>query len=825
MTDQTDLSLGYTDGDIDTNNTGAISLNSLVDQRLSRRQTLRSGASAAAVAVFGGTVLTACDEATTSSDAPPTVTAGSSGATTAGRMVTLTGTASDNGTVGAVAWAQTGGPTVTLSSPNANTTTFLAPSVAEPTTLTFRFTAADENAQTTSATTTVTVSPAVLGFTAVPKNRNDIVTVPEGYTVTVMTALGDPLAAGVPAFRNDGSDTDYANRIGDHGDALYWYGLSSSGTRDDNSSTRGLLVQNHENLNVQYLHPAGPTAPGGVRPEAEAIKEIEAHGVSVTEYRRTNGAWAYVQDSAFNRRITPNTPTVLHGPVRGTSWVVTAYSPTGVAGRGTINNCANGHTPWGTNLTCEENWAGYFRRSGDDALRSAKELTSLRRYGVTSSSGNYLWSTVTPADASSTIFRKWDARATAGTPTSDFRNEPFQYGWVVEHDPYDKNAAPRKRTALGRMGHEGAWLSRAEAGKKLAVYMGDDSRGEYFYKYVSNASWDAADATSANRLAMGDKYLDQGTLHVARFNADGTGQWLPLTFGQVPNRPAAGADPEYVFADQADILVNARLAADAVGATGMDRPEWTATNMVNGEVYLTLTNNNATVRPLNGTNAANPRHYNDPKGTSAQRGNPNGHIIRIRENGDDPAAAGFTWDIYLFGAGSDLDPNNINVSGLTAGNDFSSPDGIWFSRPTNPAGLVNPVLWIQTDDGAYTDVTNNQMLAAMPGRVGDGGARTITNTGANGATATQATRVGKPATDATVKRFLIGPVECEITGVDSTPDGRTLFVGIQHPGEDGTPAAPTSNWPANQNGAAPAGTRPRSAVVAITKNDGGVIAL
>ena len=245
-----------------------------------------------------------------------------------------------------------------------------------------------------------------------------------------------------------------------------------------------------------------------------------------------------------------------------------------------------------------------------------------------------------------------------------------------------------------------------------------------------------------------------------------------------------------------------------------------------GEIFLTLTNNTATVRPINGTDAANPRHYNDPKGATAQFGNPNGHILRMREGSDDPAATTFTWDIYLFGADSiDADPANVNLSGLTANNDFSSPDGLWFARPQNASGLVKPVLWIQTDDGAFTDRTNNQMLAAMPGSVGDGSTKTITNTGAAG-TAQQTTRVGAAATDASLKRFLIGPVECEITGVDTTPDGRTLFVGIQHPGEYGPVANPNSHWPDSQaSGTAGATVRPRSAIVAITKNDGGIVAL
>jgi secreted PhoX family phosphatase len=816
---------GYSDGDVDTNHMGNRTLESMAAERFSRRQTLLGSLQATAVAFLGTGLLAACDD-DDSSGGSPLVSAGENAATSAGRLVTLTGAvASFDGATSA--WRQTGGPAVTLTASGRNAS-FIAPAVATATPLTFALEATGSNGMVGASTTTVTVNAAVLGFDAVAKNRTDIVTVPAGYVVTVMTRLGDPLAAGVSAYANDGTDTNFAQRIGDHGDALHWFGLSAGGTRDDISSTRGLLVQNHENLNVQYLHPNGPTnVSSGPRPEAEAIKEIEAHGVSVTEYRDAgNRQWSWVQDSPFNRRITPNTPMTFHGPARGNALLRTAFSNDATQGRGTINNCANGATGWGTMLSCEENWAGYFRRpnSGplsDNAQRSPRELTSLRRYGVTSSTGNYAWSTV-PSDSS--IFRRWDARATGASATEDYRNEPNQFGWVIEIDPYNPASTPRKRTTLGRMGHEGAWLGRLTPGQKVAVYTGDDSRREYLYKFVSDAAWSASDAQAMDRLAVGDKYLDNGTLYVARFDANGTGTWLPLVFGRVPNRSAVGADPEYAFTDQADILVNARLAADAVGATPMDRPEWTAVNPVTGEIYLTLTNNNAAGRPINDTNAANPRHYDDPRGTSNQFGNPNGHIIRLRENGDDNAATAFRWDIYLFGADSaEADPANVNLSGLTADNDFSSPDGLYFSRAQNPAGQVRPLLWIQTDDGAFTDRTNNQMLAALPGTVGDGGAKTITNMGAGGATAQQSTVVGAAASAATLKRFLTGPRECEITGIDSTPDGRTIFVGIQHPGEEGEPGAPTSNWPQSQSGTTSG--RPRSAVVAITKVDGGVVGL
>lgn len=820
MTDLTETPFGYTDGDVDTNHSTAVTLNELADQRYSRRTLLR-GSSALVAATMGGSLLAACDKNEVENDPAPTVSAGAAATTSAGRTVTLTGTATDDKTVSAVSWTQTGGTTVTLSGANTNTATFLAPAVTSATTLTFQFAASDAGGKTSVASTTVTVNPPALGFTAVAKNKLDVVTVPTSYTVSVINRTGDPIAANVPAYKNDGTDTNFAQRIGDHGDALYWYGLSATGTRDPNSSTRGLLVQNHENINDQYLHVNGATTVNGARPESEAQKEIDCHGVSVTEVSEgTNRAWSVKQDSTLNRRITPATPMVFNGPAKGSDLLKTVFSPTGVAGRGTINNCANGTTPWGSALTCEENWAGYFRRSGDTANRTAKEVTALSRYGVTSSTGSYGWSTVVAADSSNTLFRRWDARAGTGTATDDFRNEPNQFGWIVEIDPYAPTSTPRKRTALGRMGHEGCWPGLFVVGKKPAWYMGDDSRREYMYKFVSATAWVAADANATDRLAIGDKYLDAGTLYVAKFNADGTGSWLPLVYGQ---NGLDSSNTTYPFADQADVLVNTRLAADKLGATPMDRPEWTAVNPATGEIYLTLTNNNAAGRPLNGTDAANPRHYNDPKGSASQYGNPNGHIIRIKEA--DTEATSFTWDIYAFGAGADLDPANINLSGLNDTNDFSSPDGLAFARATHAGGQGKPMMWMQTDDGAYTDVTNCMMLAAQPGTVGDGGARTITNTGTGGATATQATRIGA-APGANLRRFLVGPVECEITGVDSTPDGRTLFVGIQHPGEGGTPSAPTSHWPDSQAGGTVAATvRPRSAVVVITKNDGGVVGL
>jgi len=815
---------GYDDGDVDTNRSDNGTLNDLIARRYSRRETLRSGASAAAVAVFGGAFVAACDEPV--KDIFPTVKVTAIGTARAGNIITLTGVASDDHSIASQAFTQESGPTVTLSGASTGVATFMAPAVSAVTNLVFRYSATDDKGQTSSDTITVAIQPAELGFAAIAHSLTDVLMVAPGYTATVLYRLGDPLTAGTAAFKNDGTDTDYAHRAGDHHDGMSFFGLAATGSTPDRASnTRGLLVMNHENVTRNYLHAAGPTSVGGLRPESEVIKEIEVHGVSVVEIKRASdtGAWSYVQDGALNRRVTPLTPTEFSGPVKNNASLKTAYSADGTKGRGTVNNCANGYMAWNTYLTCEENWAGYFRRdAGDDANRAAlygaRAVTALNRYGLNGTrAGNYDWTRVTPADPASTNYAKFNVTidtTKASDGTGDFRFEANQYGWVVEIDPFDASKAPRKRTALGRMNHEGVGAGRMVAGVKPAFYMGDDATNEYIYKFVSATAWSAADATATDRLAIGDKYLDAGTLYVAKFNADGTGAWLPLVFG---TGPLTAANATYPFADQADVLMHARLAGDALGATKMDRPEWTAVNPATGEMYCTLTNN-STRTPAN-TDAANPRAYTDPKtGGGQTNGNANGHIIRLREDGDTSEALTFKWDVYVFGAGADLDATNINLSGLDATNDFSSCDGLWFGRSSNASGGAVPVLWIETDDGAFTDVTNCMLLAAIPGSVGDGGTKNITNT-IGAATGTQTARVGK-APGTALRRFLVGPKECEITGIDTTPDGRSLFVNIQHPGENGTAATPTSNWPAATTGA-----RPRSATVVITRNDGGVVGL
>jgi hypothetical protein len=679
--------------------------------------------------------------------------------------------------------------------------------------------ASDDDSQgPTTPTPPVDPSPpraTALGFAAVGKSLADTVSVPAGYNVKVLFRLGDPLNATTAEYRNDGTESgaSFNQRSGDHHDGMHYFGMNAAGAYDVNGTERGLLCINHEALTPNFLHANGVTAVNGVRtvPD-ECIKEMNAMGVSVVEVAKSaTSGWGVVLGSRYNRRITATTDMLLSGPAAGTAFMITAYSTNGTRTRGTVNNCAHGYTPWGTYLTCEENWAGYFRRTTatDNVRRTAKELTSFARYGV-AGAGRELWATATAASSTDTTFSRWNAevRGNSTDGSDDFRNAPNTFGWTVEIDPFQPDSPPKKRTALGRFAHEGAWLGRVTAGQPLVWYQGCDARNEYIYKYVSAANWDPADATGG--LAAGDKYLDNGKLYAARFNADGTGTWLELTFG-VGNVTASNA--AYAFANQADVLINARLAADAAGATKMDRPEWGAVNPVNGDVYLTLTNNNATQRTLAATDAANPRFYNDPRTTGAnQRGNPNGHIIRWAETNGNNAATTFRWDIFLFGARATVTDGNINISGLTAANDFSSPDGLWFGK--------NGILWIQTDDGAYTDVTNCMMLAALPGTVGDGAVRSITNTDGANSRVVMAP-VGAPLGESRLRRFLVGPKECEVTGVIETPDGKALFVNIQHPGEDTAPNFTTrtygSNWPDGGS------SRPRSATIVITRADGGVI--
>jgi secreted PhoX family phosphatase len=665
----------------------------------------------------------------------------------------------------------------------------------------------------------------LLGFQAVPKSLADAVSIPAGYTASVIYALGDPLTTSTPAFKNDGTDTSFETRAGDHHDGMEWFGLDASGKASLTATDRGLLAVNHEATTNESVASFFLHANGGTntlpRPAAEVDKEVAIHGISVVEVTKTADKWATVPGSAFNHRLTPLSDIEMAGPARANALLVTKYSTDGTRTRGTLNNCGTGKTPWGTFLTGEENWAGYFTRgAADDAARGDKSVVALKRYGsLQGGASRHAWESAGTDDK----YARWNISklGASANGSDDYRNELNGMGYIVELDPLDKTKTARKRSALGRFAHESAAFGIPVVGQPLVVYMGDDSRNEYMYKFVSTAVWSADDATAADRMAIGDKYLNAGKLYAAKFNADGSGSWLELSI----SNPAVSGFAGYAFADQADVVINARLAADAVGATKMDRPEWGGVNPANGEIYQTLTNNsNRRVDPLGSTqlapDASNPRVYTDMKGATAQVGNPNGHLLRMKEGAAGGPATNFTWDVYLFGAEAGADTSMINISNLTADQDFSSPDGLVFSRATG-------ICWIQTDDGAYTDVTNCMMLAALPGSVGDGGAKTLSYTKANATKLDVITQVGKAPTVDTLKRFLVGPVGCEITGLAETPDGKAIFINIQHPGET-TKAADvadstkyTSRWPSNAGYGA--GARPRSATIVITKNDGGRI--
>ncbi|WP_333608309.1 PhoX family protein [Arsukibacterium sp.] len=585
----------------------------------------------------------------------------------------------------------------------------------------------------------------LLGFEAISTNRFDDITVPEGYQTQVILPWGTPLLANAASYQADASNTaaDQAGQIGSHHDGMHFFPIDLASGGDN--SAEGLLVINHEYCDPGILHSFGGA--GLPRQADEVHKELAAHGVSVAHIQRqTDGKWQLLQQSRYNRRITGSTPMQLTGPVRGHSKLRTAYSPDGTATRGTLNNCAHGVTPWGTYLTCEENWAGLFVNY-DAALPPEQ-----RRYGVRNEHSIMHWETAARQDVS---LQRFNASTVAASATEDFRNEPNNFGWIVEIDPFNPDSTPVKHTALGRFAHEGIIFAKAEAGKPLVAYSGDDARFEYIYKFVSSKPYQPETA--------GPHLLDSGTLYAARFNDDGSGEWLPLDINDADFAAKATAAGVH-FTDQADLLINTRRAADIAGATKMDRPEWGAVHPDSNEVYFTLTNN--TERHSSQRNAANPRANNS-----------NGHIIRWREQSDNR----FNWDIFLL-SGDVYTSTPGQPMMLDDSNHHASPDGLWFDR--------NGLLWIQTDmSGSQLHsgpFGNNQMLVADPGR-------------------------------SLLKRFLVGPVGCEVTGVVMTPDCRTMFVNIQHPGEGSGPYSFSSTWPDRR------ARRPRSATVVITRKDGGII--
>ena len=560
------------------------------------------------------------------------------------------------------------------------------------------------------------------GFEAVPANSLDTVTVPPGYRWQVVARWGDPMWSDGAGFdqMTRGTGASQERAFGDNCDGMSLF----------THEGRNVLTVNNEYVNLKIIY--GGSGSGSPENADDVRKGKAGHGVSVVEIADRDGAWAIVKDSPYNRRITADTPMEITGPARGHDLLKTAADPEGARSLGTWNNCGNGRTPWGTYLACEENFNGYYSSSDEDLEIGP----AFKRYGVGPKDRGYAWAT---ADERFDIARH--------------PNEPNRNGYVVEIDPLDPGSTPKKRTALGRFKHENAEVVLAANGQ-VVVYMGDDERGEFLYRFVSDGRY--AEGGDNSNL------LDSGRLFAARFADGGRGEWAELT-------PEATG-----MAAAAEIAIHTRMAASAVGATTMDRPEWVAANPMKAEVYCCLTNNK--------NRGKKPNKGGDPTpvgGPNPRAGNLYGQIVRWRPDGGDHLAAGFDWDLYVVAGNPAVHSDeNAGSPNVTPDNMFNSPDGLAFDSRGR--------LWIQTD-GKYTNKDgfagqgNNQML------------------------------VGDPETGE-IRRFLVGPRECEVTGFAWSADRKTLFIGIQHPGEKGD-----SHFPDGGD------TAPRSSVVAIAREDGAAI--
>ncbi|GII77410.1 hypothetical protein Sru01_23920 [Sphaerisporangium rufum] len=583
--------------------------------------------------------------------------------------------------------------------------------------------------------------PGRLRFTAVAPNTADALTVADGYRSSVVVRWGDPVLPGAPEFDFDAQTSRaQARQFGYNCDFVTFFPLG----RD-----RGLLWVNHEYTDEELMfrgYPGGDTAP------VELIEiAMAAHGGSVVEIERAGrgGEWRLVTRGRrrYNRRVTARTEMRLTGPAAGSELLRTAADPRGTTVYGMLNNCSGGTTPWRTVLSGEENWNQYFV-GGNGVPEDRKPF--LARYGV---------DTAVAVPAGSRRFDRADERF----DLARHPNEVNRFGWVVEIDPFDPDAAPVKRTALGRFAHEAATTTLTRDGR-VAVYMGDDGRFEYIYKFVSDGRF-VPGFDRHNRTL-----LDQGTLYVARFTGDspaveidgsgrlpadggfdGAGSWIPLVRG----------DRSFVAGmTAAEVLVHTRIAADKAGATKMDRPEDIERNPVTGAVYVALTNN--TRRTATDADEANPRANNK-----------HGHLLEISERGGDAGATSFGWAVPLV-CGDPADPATY-FAGYDRGqvSPISCPDNL----AIDPAGN----LWIATDGNA---LGANDGIFAMPVRGPERGR---------------------------VRQFLTVPRGAEACGPLVTADGLSLFVAVQHPGEitGASPDAPASHWP--DGGAAQ--PRPSVAVV------------
>jgi secreted PhoX family phosphatase len=571
--------------------------------------------------------------------------------------------------------------------------------------------------------------------------------VAEGYDADILMRWGDPVLPGAPKF-DPANQSAAAQRLqfGYNCDYLAFFPMPGAA----NPSQHGLLVVNHEYTNEELMFPGlgrqdvKRASFAGMTPELVAI-EMAAHGGTVVEVKRENGKWRVVPDSKYVRRIDATTPMDISGPAAGHGRMQTKEDPTGRRVLGMINNCAGGMTPWGTWLTCEENFHFYIWGA---LAADHPEARNYKRYGVP---GNgYAWG-------------KFNDRF----DVSKEPNEANRFGWIVEIDPFDPTSTPKKRTALGRMKHEGAEGLINKDGRYV-IYTGDDERFDYVYRFVTSARVDTA-APRNNR-----DILDSGTLSVARYDADGSVTWLPLVHGQGPLTAANG------FNSQVDILIETRRAADLVGATKMDRPEDVEANPATQKVYVALTNN--TRRTEAQLDAANPRPNNAF-----------GHVIEMTPPEGDHAAEKYSWTVLVRCGDPKIAAVGATFSAETTANG-------WFGMPDNLAFDAQGRLWVSTDGNAKSKTGRADGIWGVE---------------------TEGSLRG------TSKHFYRVPVGAEMCGPFFTPDDETLFVAVQHPGEadegdpNATPATfenPATRWPDFK-----AGVPPRPSVVAITKRGGGII--
>jgi secreted PhoX family phosphatase len=589
--------------------------------------------------------------------------------------------------------------------------------------------------------------------------------VAEGYNADILIRWGDPVLPGAPVFDPSAQSADaQALQFGYNNDFVGYVPLPAGSA----SSDHGLLCVNHEYVSAEVMFPALPEDASADAKAAwkkrRAAIEIQAHGGSIIEIRKTGGAWKVLDGSQYARRVTSDTPMTIAGPAAGHDWLKTSADPTGTRVLGTINNCAGGITPWGTYLMAEENYNKYFSGALPDGDPRA---VSYFRYSMPAGG---MWAAA-------------DDRFDVGKEP----NEPFRFGWVVEVNPFDPKSTPVKHTALGRFSHEGA-ESIVNGDGRLVVYMGDDSRFEYLYKYVSDGRFDPSKPASG--------LLDKGTLYVARFSDDGTMSWLPLVHGK------NGLDATNGFESQARVLIETRRAADILGATPMDRPEDVEANPVTGKVYAMLTNNSQRGQPGRA----------QPDGPNPRAGNSSGQILEITPDGGDHAAATARWDL-LVRCG---DPARDGIGAVW--NPATDENG-WFSSPDNCA--IDPAgnLWVSTDQGDNWVYNSGKAIPDAPKNEPPRGVS------ADGFWAIETEGPGRGL----AKMLFRCPIGAEMCGPRFTPDGQTLFLAVQHPGDDSC-----DNWPpfGRKSTFEDPATRwpdfkpdmpPRPSVLVITKKDGGRI--